>query len=472
MKLLRPANLSLMQLVLLGFMGVVLPLVLLVFQAASAYHELSTQAGLNAREAVAFTRRSQSLQTLALDMERTSRQYLIVDEPSLLTLLESQFNDFKAQVKQPYLLFPITPAQASLEALLAEQQPQSLADIEYITSLTDLTDALTSQTQNSVDQRLQAMQQQLLSLQKQLVWQFLMLLSLSLLLVIFFTWRLLRPIDYLQKRISSLANPNSNNKTKQLQEGPAELIQLDIRLNWLEEQLSEVEQQKAQFLRHISHELKTPLASIREAGDLLHEEVLGSLTPSQKEVTGLLEQNSRRLQQLIEQLLDYNLLQGKKQLEVAPINLDKLLQRLLEPWQPLLEQRQQPVTLPPADLALKGDISLLRSTLDNLLTNALHYGDASQAIQIRAGIEKNWQWVEVENAGAPIPANEQARLFEPFYQGSGKRRGAVKGSGLGLSIAADCMKAHSGKLVLLTSNQDATVFRLEWPYLALPTNPA
>ncbi|NLW05237.1 MAG: HAMP domain-containing histidine kinase [Pseudomonadaceae bacterium] len=463
MKLLRPANLSLMQLVLLGFVGVVLPLVLLVFQAANAYRELSAQAELSAREAVAFTRRSQALQTLALDMERTSRQYLIVEEASLLELLESQFNNFSTLVKQPYLLFPVTPAQELLEALLEQQALHSLADVEYIASLADLTESLTNQTQNSVDQRLQAMQQQLLSLQKQLVWQFLMLLSLSLLLVIYFTWRLLRPIDYLQKRINSLANPNNKNKTKQLQEGPAELIHLDVRLNWLEEQLDEIEQQKAQFLRHISHELKTPLASIREAGDLLHEEVLGSLTPSQKEVTGLLEQNSRRLQELIEQLLDYNLLQGKKQLEVASINLDNLLQRLLAPWQPLLEQRQQLISLPQSGLQLTGDISLLRSTLDNLLTNALHYGNTSKTIQLRAGVEKEVQWIEVENAGIPIPEHEQKRLFEPFYQGSGKRRGAVKGSGLGLSIAADCMKAHTGHLELLTSNEDATIFRLVWP---------
>lgn len=468
MKLLRPANLSLMQLVLLGFVGVVLPLILLVFQAANAYRELSTQAGSSAREAVAFTRRSQALQTLALDMERTSRQYSIVEEAYLLNLLASQFNEFKTLVQQPYLLFPVTQAQESLEALLKDALPeqqtlQNLADIEYIANLADLTESLTSQTQGSVDERLQTMQQQLLSLQKQLVWQFLMLLSLSLLLVIFFTWRLLRPIDYLQKRINSLADPNNNNKTKQLQEGPAELIQLDVRLNWLEEQLDEIEQQKAQFLRHISHELKTPLASIREAGDLLHEEVLGSLTPSQKEVTDLLEQNSRRLQELIEQLLDYNLLQGKKQLELAAINLDNLLERLLEPWQPLLEQRQQQVNLPQSGLALSGDISLLRSTLDNLLTNALHYGDASKNIEIRAGIEQTLQWMEVENSGTPIPETEQKRLFEPFYQGSGKRRGAVKGSGLGLSIAADCMKAHGGQLTLLISTPHATTFRLEWP---------
>jgi len=310
---------------------------------------------------------------------------------------------------------------------------------------------------------LQAMQQQLKQLQEQLIWQFLLLVSLSLLLVIYFTWRLLRPIDYLQKRISSLAKSHNNKQIKQLQEGPTELIQLDIRLNWLEEQLDEIEQQKAQFLRHISHELKTPLASIREAGDLLHEEVLGELTPSQKEVTGLLEQNSRRLQQLIEQLLDYNLLQGKKQLDFSPLLVNKLVQQLLEPWQPLLEKRKQQVSLPDTNLKLEGDVSLLRSALDNLLTNALHYGDVAFSIQIRTGITANTQWIEVENGGEAIPPQEQARLFEPFYQGSSRRKGAVKGSGLGLSIAADCMKAHGGQLTLKKSQKNCIIFKLEWP---------
>jgi len=462
MKLLRPANLSLMQLVLLGFAGVVLPLILLAVQAASAYRELSAQAGLNAREAVAFTRRSQSLQTLALDMERLSRQYLIVEDPGLLELLTSQLISFEKLVRQPYSLFPVTPAQQSLEGLL-DKQPEVFSDFAYFSQLADLTDALASQTQQSVDRRLQAMQQQLKQLQHHLVGQFILLVSLSFLLVIYFTWRLLRPIDYLQKRISSLANSHNNQKIRQLREGPTELIQLDIRLNWLEEQLNEIEQQKAQFLRHISHELKTPLASIREAGDLLHEEVLGSLTPSQKEVTGLLEQNSRRLQQLIEQLLDYNLLQGKKTLDLVPVDLTRLITLLLEPWQPLLEKRKQQVSLPETDLKLKADLSLLRSALDNLLTNALHYGDTAFPIQLRAGITGNTQWIEVENAGDAIPAEEQTRLFEPFYQGSSRRKGAVKGSGLGLSIAADCMKSHAGRLVLKTSEKNCIIFRLEWP---------
>ncbi|SFX20828.1 sensor histidine kinase [Marinospirillum alkaliphilum] len=463
MALLRTANLTLMQLVLLGFVLVILPLGVLVFETSSTYRELSTQASLTAREAVSFTRRSQSLATLALDMERTSRQFQVVENPDLLELLNSQQQRFQQLLEQPFVLFPPPAAQHSLEELLLTDAGQTLLSPERLEQLTRLTMDMTGQTQRIVDQRLNALQQEMHRLQKKLAWQFLLLAGLSLLLVLFFTWRLLRPIGELQQRIRSLATPGKTRRQRQITSGPAELVMLNRQLNWLEQQLNDIEQQKQQFLRHISHELKTPLASIREAGDLLHEELLGQLTPAQKEVTGLLQQNSERLQQLIEQLLDYNLLQGKKQATYTEVPLRPLLNKLLAPWQPLLAQRQQSVQLPDAGLILQGDSSLLRTCLDNLLSNALHYGAPDQPLLIRAGQDHQQQWVEVENAGGPIPKDEQQRLFEPFFQGSSRRSGPVKGSGLGLSIAADCMKAQNGTLKLISSENNRIIFRLEWP---------
>lgn len=462
MRLFRPANLSLMQLVLLGFALVILPLGVLVFQASSAYRELSTQASLTAREAVAFTRRAQSLSSLALDMERTILQYLVVKNPDLLELMTSQQQQLHQLLDQSFVLFPPPPAQEALRQLLETTQDTEGLHLDQVDQLSFLTSDLTNQTHQIVDRQLSALQQAMLSLQQQLARQFLLLSSLSLLLVLFFTWRLLHPISYLRQRILALANPDPRNHLKGVHQGPAELIQLHHQLDWLEQQLAEVEQQKQQFLRHISHELKTPLASIREAGDLLNEEILGTLSAPQKEVTGLLEQNSKRLQQLIEQLLNYNLLQGKRLASFSPVALDTLLSQLLLPWQPLLTQRKQRVELPESGLTLRADPALLRSVLDNLISNAVHYGDPSHPILIRAGQQNRQQWVEVENAGPDIPAAEQTRLFEPFFQGSSRRRGAVKGSGLGLSIAADCMKAQNGTLRLKSSQDNAIVFRLEW----------
>ena len=449
--------------VLLGFMLVLLPLAVLVFQAFSAHRDLSAQAGLTAREAVSFTRRTRALAGLALDMERTSRQYQVVQDAALLELLNSQLQHFQQLLSEPFVLFNPPAAQSVLEQLL--QNPELTP--EYMEQLTRQTNQISQQSQQIVDSRLSELQQEVLRLQQQLAWQFLLLAGLSFLLVLFFTWRLMRPLGYLQRRIHAIANPSTRQKPRHLHEGPSELVQLNEQLNWLEQQLSDIEQQKQQFLRHISHELKTPLASIREASDLLDDEVLGQLTPQQKEVTQLLEQNSRRLQQLIEQLLDYNLLQGKKQISVSAIQLDSLLQQLLEPWNPLLTQRQQRVELQPQHLTLQADPSLLRSALDNLLTNAIHYGDPEHPILLRGGSQPPHYWLEVQNHGTPIPADEQKRLFEPFFQGSSRRRGSVKGSGLGLSIAADCMKAQNGTLQLVPSplksgTNHRIIFRLEW----------
>ncbi|MBE0507468.1 MAG: HAMP domain-containing histidine kinase [Marinospirillum sp.] len=459
----RSPNLSLLQMVLLGFMLVLLPLAVLVFQAFNAHRDLSAQAGLTAREAVSFTRRTRALAGLALDMERTSRQYQVVQNADLLELLQSQLQGFQQLLAEPFVLFNPPEAQAVLEQLL--QNPELTPD--YMERLTAQTDLISLQSQQIVDRQLSQLQQEVLRLQQQLAWQFLLLAGLSFLLVLFFTWRLMRPLGYLQRRIHAIANPSTRQKARHLHEGPSELVELNEQLNWLEQQLSEIEEQKQQFLRHISHELKTPLASIREASDLLDEEVLGQLTPKQKEVTQLLGQNSRRLQQLIEQLLDYNLLQGKKQIRISSVQLNSLLQQLLEPWKPLLAQRNQALLLPASTITLYADLSLLRSALDNLISNAIHYGDPEYPIQLRAGSQPPRHWIEVENHGTPIPPDEQKRLFEPFFQGSSRRSGSVKGSGLGLSIAAECMKAQNGTLRLKPSPGNTINFRLEW--IAEPT---
>src|SRR5258708_29729668 len=88
--------------------------------------------------------------------------------------------------------------------------------------------------------------------------------------------------------------------------GPADLKYLGGRLEWLRERLIELEQQKRLFLRHVSHELKTPLTALREGSELLADETAGPLSAGQREVVGILRQNSVRLQQLIEDLLDYH----------------------------------------------------------------------------------------------------------------------------------------------------------------------
>src|SRR5206468_2969121 len=87
--------------------------------------------------------------------------------------------------------------------------------------------------------------------------------------------------------------------------GPEDLRYLGRRLDWLRRRLDEFETQKNRFLRHVSHELKTPLTALREGAELLHDQVAGPLAPPQRQVVAIMRDNSVKLQRLIEELLDY-----------------------------------------------------------------------------------------------------------------------------------------------------------------------
>lgn len=104
--------------------------------------------------------------------------------------------------------------------------------------------------------------------------------------------------------------------------------------------------------------------------------------------------------------------------------------------------------------------------IDNLYSNAVHYGSGSGNIWITSRQYGNKIQIEVANTGTPIPESEQSMIFEPFYQGSLVRKGAVKGSGLGLSIAKDCIRQMGGELTLISSKSADVCFRIELPLTA------
>ncbi len=104
---------------------------------------------------------------------------------------------------------------------------------------------------------------------------------------------------------------------------------------------------------------------------------------------------------------------------------------------------------------------LLMSVLDNLYSNAVHYGAESGNICLRSSLHGARVYIDVINTGTPIPQEERAMIFRPFFQGSHQRKGAVKGSGLGLSIARDCIRRMQGELYLVDESGQDVCFRIE-----------
>ena len=457
---------SLRQLVMLSFLLILLPLLVLAWQAWQSLNALSAQAAQTNRTTLIDARRSEAMTNIALEMERSYRQYCVLDDAMLAKVYQGQRKRYTDMLDAHAGVLPDDKlylalrqdlnALAELRCKNSGPDDKSAAALEAFASAnTDLVQA----TRTVVFSRGQQLQQEIAERGQFFGWQALVLFLVSLTMMLLFTRMIIGPVKGIQRMINRLGEGKSLGSAVMFT-GPRELRSVGQRIIWLSERLSWLESQRHQFLRHLSHELKTPLASMREGTELLADRVVGPLTPEQEEVVSILDDSSRNLQKLIEQLLDYN-----RKLADSPVEMEKV------ELPPLVEMVVSAHSLPArakmmhTRVQLDADVCwaepmLLMSALDNLYSNAVHYGSGSGSIYLRSHQQGNSIFLEVENSGTPIPDAEKTMIFEPFYQGSHQRKGAVKGSGLGLSIARDCIRRMGGTLQLVDAPEGYVCFRI------------
>ena len=456
---------SLLQVVLMGFALVLMPLGGMIWHDSRALEHLSQLTSDEMERAVRDTRRATLLTNLAVDLERTLRRYAVLGDNRILASYQQQLSHYRALLKEHQASIPNASVYDQLDELIGwldGLQDLTRAKAES-TSLRfeDLSQAnmqLEVATRSQVDEHVLRVRLAIDALMKEIWWVSGLVAVLSLLLILLFTYLIIHPVRQIESRILSLGAGIEPDKKPV--DGPAELVVLGERIGWLHDKLKELEQQKYQFLRHVSHELKTPLAVLREGADLLSEQLVGPLTPDQQEICQMLEQNSRRLQTLIERLLDFNRLSQQEEFVRVPVALTPLLESLCAEYRLALESKGSRVHLPEQELTLQADPYRLRLIIDNLFSNAVSYGARGGQIWIRWGQDKQQSWLEVANEGPTIPQDERERIFEPFEQGSIAREGVLKGSGMGLSIARESAISLGGELSLVDDDQASVCFRL------------
>ncbi|WP_261389558.1 sensor histidine kinase [Halomonas denitrificans] len=460
---------SLLQLVLLAFVVVMLPLGVLMYQAGQALSELSRLAEVSARQAVSETRRARTLGSLAVEMERGARQYAVVQEESLLDIYAERVAEFRQLLARQRLLLPEDPDILALERLLNQlatlpekEQDAFIGSLDTFVPFSRHVEGMRQATNLRIDQRLDAIRERAEQVQQRLWWQTGALVSSSLLLMLLFTRLIIRPVRQLERRILGIGSGHQDRLAGRVQ-GPAELVALGERLDWLTHRLEELEAQKQQFLRHMSHELKTPLASVREGSALLSDGVAGELSPRQREVLELIDASGAELQRLIEQLLDYNLLQHHRSASIERVDMATVAREVLAKHRLSLQSKDMQVEVFSGPLQWNADHQATARLLDNLVSNAVAYGEDGGKLLIRARTRQDRLELEVANTGDPIAEQDREHLFEAFYQGRARRKGALKGSGIGLSVAADCARLQNGRLELVDDPDWPVCFRLSLP---------
>ena len=470
---------SILQLILLGFLTVVAPLSAAVVLAVQTLVEQAVDnARLNERT-VTLTRSTQQLQGDLLDLERRTRQYATLGDASLLRLVLEGFDELQATLATigERLDAGGAPAVERLGEQLRDLQheltlvPGDATRLETALALFDPISREAQATGHSsrlqVDAELAA---QLLAADATRTRMILIAGALALLtvpLALLFTYLINQPIRQLEQVIRQLGSARAGGAIRI--QGPREMQLLGRQLSWLRDQLAELDAQKQQFLRHISHELKTPLASLCEGADLLAEGVVGpALNPAQREIVSIVQQNSKELQRLIENLLDYNQLLHRAEVRSGEVALAPLVAEIVDSHRLGIKRHGLVAVLRDEQAHWVLDAGKLRAALDNLVSNAANYASQDSEVLIHWRVHRDMLEIDVANHGPLIPADETERIFEPFFQGSTGRRGAIKGSGIGLSVARECIESQGGSLRLVQRKPYSTCFRITLPRLEEP----
>ena len=223
------------------------------------------------------------------------------------------------------------------------------------------------------------------------------------------------------------------------------------------EQLTEVDRLKNQFVANMSHELRTPLNAILGFSELLNDEVPGALNEEQRDYVQHIYTSGQHLLALINDILDLSKLQaGRVALEQRPAYLPEIVAAVQTFVWPAMQRKQQVFNneIPPDLPSLYVDPMRVKQVLINLLSNACKFTPPEGRITVQAEVwHAEWLRVGVSDTGSGIPPAKQAEVFDEFAQLDWDRTTLDRGTGLGLAIARRLVELHSGQMWIDSTRQ-------------------
>lgn len=227
--------------------------------------------------------------------------------------------------------------------------------------------------------------------------------------------------------------------------------------------IKEAERARLQFIQTAAHDLRNPLGVTLSALTMLQRS-WKEPTATDREVFSIAMRGVNRMQDLIDDLLHLEKLESGVDFALIPFDIGELLQNAVQDFGPTLEQRNQQFLLQIAPLLpmVTGDARWLSRALANLLSNAHKYTPDGGLITLYAYADDESLTVAVQDNGAGIPPDAQARLFERFYRAR-HTENQVKGTGLGLAIVKSVMEKHHGRIEVQSAPGEGSLFKMILP---------
>ena len=470
---------SLYQWALASCVIITLPLVFAVIFTVIEVTNYTEQSQRTLFQTVNTTESSRLILNRLISMERSIRQFQVLNEPELFSAYQDHRTRFldilmslKIQGQDPALVKKLKHLQLDENQLYQiilfkyKTPPLTEADLNAFDPLSTQARLLLSEGEKRVALEATALSAIAKNVQEKLIYSALASIPLALLFGLIFVHLLLRPIKKISLAIRNLGEVGFEQPISI--KGPQDLVELGVHLEWLRQRLNQLEDEKQQFIMNISHELKTPMATLKEGTDLLAENVVGELNAEQQEIIQLMELSNITLYDLVANLLEYQkIIYTKADLDLSVFELNTLIDRIIKDYQLPLKSKNITLKSNLNIFYIRADYDKLKIIISNVFSNALKFSPQNGTIGLTLSDHDHLIQLNIEDQGLGIPKDIQPLIFDDFYQGSSPQAWTIKGSGLGLALVKHYLEVHNGSITLLKSNKKYCGARFS---LLLPKN--
>jgi len=489
---------SLRSLVIAGFALAVIPSVLAVAFSFAALEEFARYSKRTAYRVAEITEKTQVLRERLLANERKVKQFLVLKEPAqeeaywlahrqvnqivsqlitqtddsvlhgqlqaLRVLSESLFREVNRVVSLPVAASPgqlpdLDGAAGRRSRTVVTRLPDELFD-----KMNELGEEIGRTAAKSIDRTVAELELEAAKVQNSILLNTGIFVPVSLLVISIFIHLITSPVRQFDRAIRQLGIGNLQDTIAV--SGPSDLRYLGQRLEWLRDQLTTLERAKQQFVRNVSHELKTPLANIHEGATLLADQIVGEINSEQRGIIEIMLSNTSRLEHLICELIHYGSASGSREgVKFQRVDMRELVRAVVRDYELRLRAKSVSLIQRLQPAVMSGNRAQLRLIVDNLLSNAVKYCREAGTIELLLAERGGYLHLEVRDDGPGVRPDERGLIFEPFYRSSSGRDAGVKGSGLGLAIVRECVASHQGKVEVSDAESDraGAAFRVRMP---------
>jgi signal transduction histidine kinase len=274
--------------------------------------------------------------------------------------------------------------------------------------------------------------------------------------------KILQPIASIRNLTRDISEKNLTARIP-VGEDKDEFSELSRTINRMLDRLQYSFARQRNFLFDTSHELKTPLATIRLAIDDIcsgNDEQLSSAT---RDNLSRLNNQVLRIEKLVKDLLNLSALETISNLETKTVNLKELLIALTSEYQFLADARNVSIKLQLPELSIKGDPEKLQRAFSNIFDNALKYNKENGFIEVKGQSTEKCTIISIANTGVGVNEDEIPKIFDQFYRAEKSRSALYGGSGLGLAIVKRIIELHMGKIEFASQPDKLTTLTIIFP---------